>query len=406
MALTKTQVSQLYIAIFGRASEGEGNTYWQTSDYSTKMTRTAEIMLSIDAAKTYFGSTLNNNQTFIEHIYLNTLGKTYDEDFEGVDYWVGKLDGGKTKGEVVAALIIAAQHPGTAGAAQDQFNNKVEVSDYSADNILEYTDYATFSGFITGVTDEEATVDSALTKIDNINGTSSLQDLPHANVTLPSNLSLDWVDNFEITSAPHNAIGQVIVITDGQSQIGTGFMISPAHVLTNAHVLLDASGDLDSSMEISFTPGLNGDGDSAISYNWQLGWVEKNFDEKLYPEWPDNDLGIIKLDQPIGDTLGYLKLESDINLNLPGTNVQSAGYSAGRIEQDNPDTPGQDYYQWEVSGIVDQYIFDNGGLELSSDMIVTAGASGSPVYYSQNNDTYFTGVLAGTIGGMTVATRS
>ena len=80
MALTKTQVSQLYIAIFGRASEGEGNTYWQTSDYSTKMTRTAEIMLSIDAAKTYFGSTLNNNQTFIEHIYLNTLGKTYDED--------------------------------------------------------------------------------------------------------------------------------------------------------------------------------------------------------------------------------------------------------------------------------------------------------------------------------------
>jgi hypothetical protein len=29
MALTKTQVSQLYVSIFGRASEGEGNTFWQ-----------------------------------------------------------------------------------------------------------------------------------------------------------------------------------------------------------------------------------------------------------------------------------------------------------------------------------------------------------------------------------------
>jgi V8-like Glu-specific endopeptidase len=73
------------------------------------------------------------------------------------------------------------------------------------------------------------------------------------------------------------------------------------------------------------------------------------------------------------------------------------------MEQDNPATPGQDYYQWEVSGTIDRYISGKGGLELSDSMDVTAGASGSPVYYSQNNDTYFTGVLAGSIGGMTVA---
>lgn len=29
MALTQEQVSQLYVAIFNRASEGEGNEYWQ-----------------------------------------------------------------------------------------------------------------------------------------------------------------------------------------------------------------------------------------------------------------------------------------------------------------------------------------------------------------------------------------
>ena len=37
MALTKTQISKLYVAIFGRASEGEGNLYWQqqNGDIST-----------------------------------------------------------------------------------------------------------------------------------------------------------------------------------------------------------------------------------------------------------------------------------------------------------------------------------------------------------------------------------
>ena len=107
-ALTKTQVSQLYIGVFGRASEGEGNSYWQTDTNSTSMTATANVMLDTEAAKTYFGSTLDSNQLFIEHIYLNTLGKTFAEDPGGVNYWVFELDGGKTKGEVIAALITAA----------------------------------------------------------------------------------------------------------------------------------------------------------------------------------------------------------------------------------------------------------------------------------------------------------
>ncbi len=401
MALTKTQISQLYVSLFGRASEGEGNTYWQTDENSTDMIITAGIMLATEAAGTYFGSTLSNNQAFIEHIYLNTLGKTYDEDPEGVDYWVGEL-GGKLKGEVVAALIAAAQHPDNAGAAQDQFNNRVEISDYSADNLFEYTDFGTFSGFISGVDDSDATVSSALAQIDEMSY-SSPKILPHEDVTLPSNLSLDWVDNTEITLAPHKAIGQIIVTIGGISYIGTGFLISPEHVLTNAHVLLDEFGNLDSSLEFSFTPGLNGETGSATSYDWEQAWVEEYFDDSLYPRWPDNDLAVIKLDRPLENTIGYLKLEPDTNPDLAGVSLLSAGYPAGNMEQDNPATPGQDYYQWEVSGTVDQYIYDNGGLKLSSGMNVTGGASGSPVYYSQDNDTYFTGVIAGVLGDTTVA---
>lgn len=65
--LTKIEVSQLYVSIFGRASEGSGNTYWQTqSDMSTA----ANAMLDTQAAKAYFGSNINTNQTFIEFILL------------------------------------------------------------------------------------------------------------------------------------------------------------------------------------------------------------------------------------------------------------------------------------------------------------------------------------------------
>lgn len=166
MALTKTQVSQLYVSIFGRASEGSGNAYWQTSLASTDMVTTADTMLGTQAAQTYFGSTLDTNQAFIEYIYLNTLGKTYTQDSSGIDFWVAQLDGGKSKGQVVATLIEAAQEMSNAGAAQDQFNNRVEVSDYTADKISDYTDRTTFSGFIDSVTDDKATVTLAKAKID------------------------------------------------------------------------------------------------------------------------------------------------------------------------------------------------------------------------------------------------
>ena len=53
MALAKTEVSELYVSIFNRASEEEGNTHWQTNQ--PDMVSTANVMLATDAAKTYFG---------------------------------------------------------------------------------------------------------------------------------------------------------------------------------------------------------------------------------------------------------------------------------------------------------------------------------------------------------------
>ena len=148
MALTQTEVSQLYVSILFRASEGDGNSYWMTDPASTDMTTTANIMLNTDAAIAYFGSTMDDNAAFVAHIYTNTLGKSYADDSAGQDYWVAELDAGKSKGEMIAALITAAQLTVNAGDAQDQFNNYVTISNYVADTIAVFTDIATFRAYL------------------------------------------------------------------------------------------------------------------------------------------------------------------------------------------------------------------------------------------------------------------
>jgi len=175
MALTKTQVSQLYVSLFGRASEGAGNTYWQTqnaanADTNINRTNTATEMLNLAVVKTYFGvtdyATTANVQTVVEAIYLNTLGKTYAQDTVGVDYWVAAVAGGTSMGSMVNSLIIAINAPANRVAAADiaasnTFNNKVSVSDYTADNLSALTTTTIFAAYLTGVTDAASTVVTA-----------------------------------------------------------------------------------------------------------------------------------------------------------------------------------------------------------------------------------------------------
>ena len=173
MALTKTQVSELYVSIFGRASEGEGNTYWQSG---TDMETVAEQMLATDAANDYFGGTLDD-QAFVEYIYLNTLNKKATDDADGITYWVGKLEDGESRGKVVADLVSAvesykdATDPATK-AAYDQFMNRVEVSNFTAEKIQKAPDDLTVLTFKTAdgkgaldVTDSRDTVDEAILEI-------------------------------------------------------------------------------------------------------------------------------------------------------------------------------------------------------------------------------------------------
>lgn len=168
--LTQTQVSQLYVSIFGRASEGQGNAYWMASQ--SDMVQAAITMLNTGAAIQYFGATLNDNQQLIEFIYLNTLGKTYADDPDGINYWVTLLNT-QSIGQVVTSLINAAMDPRYAGLpAQNQFINKVAVSNYTAETIAAVTDPTDLSAFVEAlsyVTDDPATVVQAKAKLQALN---------------------------------------------------------------------------------------------------------------------------------------------------------------------------------------------------------------------------------------------
>ena len=185
MALTQTQVSQLYVTLFGRVSEGAGNKFWQNSqDIATAATN----MLATEAAKEYFGSALTSDEAFIKHIYKNTLNKTEVEDPEGINFWVKALKSGVSRGTVVAELIKAAQDPKNKGASQDLFNNKVALSDYTAGKVegkgLKAKDLAPFKSVLNKITSNPNSVEEAKPAVDALAGIST-------------DTSVDWHSNPE-----------------------------------------------------------------------------------------------------------------------------------------------------------------------------------------------------------------
>jgi len=121
---------------------------------------------------------LDTDQAFVEHIYLNTLIKTVADDPDGIKFWVDKISvEGNSRAFVVTELIKASNDSANAGAAQDQFQNRVEVSDYTADTVTKApTDYKTSTSFVTAsnpnggltVSDDATTVTSAKDTVDTL----------------------------------------------------------------------------------------------------------------------------------------------------------------------------------------------------------------------------------------------
>ncbi len=224
---SQTEISKLYVSIFNRASEGEGNRYWMNMNKS--ISDIANEMLQTEAAKNYFGDSLDSDQAFIEHIYKNTLNKTIDDDKDGIEYWVNQLSN-KSRGEVVHSLIDAIETYSPTGinynpsdmktiAAYKQFSNRVLVSDYMANSIYKApADFKTSTSFNADliVTDEDDTLNLAEESIksmipkknctlDTIEDDSEYSDiLPSSDIPWSSSNDIDG-NVTEIANAFNNA---------------------------------------------------------------------------------------------------------------------------------------------------------------------------------------------------------
>lgn len=162
MAITvqmREQVSQLYVALFGRAPDGEGLGFWvQQLDSGKTMVQVANEMYGTTPARAYYPLFLTNEEV-ISTFYQNVLGVTADA--EGLAFWTAKLNAaGATKGSVIAEMIaVTLTNPNPAGAAaRALLENKVAVAQWYGEqngNI----DGAT--AILTSVTTDPASVEAA-----------------------------------------------------------------------------------------------------------------------------------------------------------------------------------------------------------------------------------------------------
>lgn len=135
-----TKVTQLYVAMFGRAPDMEGLNFWGGAlDAGQSVAQVAQAMFGTTPARAYFpeGST---SQQIVQSFYVNVLGR--QPDAGGLEFWVARLDALKAAGntnavgQLVTEIVnIVTNYTGndSAGLASAQlFANKIEVANFWA----------------------------------------------------------------------------------------------------------------------------------------------------------------------------------------------------------------------------------------------------------------------------------
>ena len=98
MALSTTQVQQVFLAITGRPAEGQAVAWGANSlNIAALANSVIDIRKGADFA--------NNKETFIENLYQNLLGRA--SDAEGKEFWLKALNDGASYGDIVAQFITA-----------------------------------------------------------------------------------------------------------------------------------------------------------------------------------------------------------------------------------------------------------------------------------------------------------
>ena len=173
-------------------------------------------------------------------------------------------------------------------------------------------------------------------------------------------------DRMPITNTaalPWRCICQIVVegVHPGRQLLGTGWLAGPHTVITAGHNLYDPR-ERQSASRITVIPGRNGD---VAPFDY---YVSGNFN--VHDGWRNGhkhqDLGVVWLQRPLGEQLGWFGIASYDDSNLADLIVNTSGYPADkRIGT-----------QWFNAGRVNNVDADS----LFYGLDTQAGQSGSPIF--------------------------
>jgi hypothetical protein len=100
-------VARLYTAALNRAPDPSGLNFWASaigagvpiSQLASQIGASAEFQTRFNAP---------DNTGYVQQLYRNALGREADAD--GLNYWLGRLNGGTTRGDVLVAFAESAEN--------------------------------------------------------------------------------------------------------------------------------------------------------------------------------------------------------------------------------------------------------------------------------------------------------
>ncbi len=100
---------RLYNAAFKRLPDPDGLKYWidNISSGANDDKVISQSFLFSDEFSIRYGTNMTNEK-YIETLYLNVLGRTYDQ--EGYDYWIGKLNNGRERYQLLLDFAESAEN--------------------------------------------------------------------------------------------------------------------------------------------------------------------------------------------------------------------------------------------------------------------------------------------------------
>lgn len=159
-ATIQQKIAALYVGFFKRAPDNSGLSYWvnqaQTGGYGDDLTLLKAISAGFAQHPQFaldYGQL--DNAGFVNKLYQNMLGGTGDQD--GINYWIGELNKGTTRSDLVAQFINGAMLVDIeAYAIEYKFTEEQKAQTYVKQNTLlnkasVAVDFASQLGSITNI---------------------------------------------------------------------------------------------------------------------------------------------------------------------------------------------------------------------------------------------------------------